>query len=182
MATDFPDKNNSFVIKDNDIHEEVVVNSLEKIDVTWNSYLTSAGSSIHYSFICPITQQIMEDPVIIQDGNTFERAAITKWLSKNNTSPIDRTIIVDRRLYRNTNLKILIQEFMKNNQNVVKKDSELDKVLEARKTQKQAGSSSNNNNPFLTITHVTIPGWNTIQRAFSSSSFIQVSPRIVIDN
>lgn len=157
---------------------QLPVEMVEIVDVTWKSYLTSMGSSIHHSFICPITQQIMVDPVTIQDGNSFERAAISEWLSKNNTSPIDRSEITDKRLYSNTNLKILIQEFMKNNPNAVKKDSELDKVLGARIIQKQIGSIHRpSQNPFLTITHVTIPGWNTIQNALSSRSN---TPRIAI--
>lgn len=40
--------------------------------------------------ICPITQQIMTDPVTDRDGNTYDRAAIMQWLSTNNTSPITR--------------------------------------------------------------------------------------------
>nr|CAD1821201.1 unnamed protein product [Ananas comosus var. bracteatus] len=31
------------------------------------------------AFICPLTKQIMQDPVIIESGCTFEREAITKW-------------------------------------------------------------------------------------------------------
>ena len=31
-------------------------------------------------FMCPITQELMIDPVVTSDGNTFERHAITAWL------------------------------------------------------------------------------------------------------
>ena len=41
-------------------------------------------------FRCPITQEIMADPVLAMDGNTYERSAITEWLKKNPTSPITR--------------------------------------------------------------------------------------------
>ncbi len=40
------------------------------------------------SFLCPITREIMNDPVIDPDGNTFERAAIENWLKEHSTSPI----------------------------------------------------------------------------------------------
>ena len=30
-------------------------------------------------YICPITQDVMIDPVIATDGHTYERAAIAKW-------------------------------------------------------------------------------------------------------
>jgi hypothetical protein len=41
-------------------------------------------------FICPITQEIMQDPVIGLDGNSYERSAIEKWLAKETTSPLTR--------------------------------------------------------------------------------------------
>jgi len=37
--------------------------------------------------ICPITQELMNDPVIAADGHTYERVAIERWLKTNTTSP-----------------------------------------------------------------------------------------------
>ena len=37
--------------------------------------------------LCPITQELMRDPVITTDGHAYERTAITTWLQKHNTSP-----------------------------------------------------------------------------------------------
>ena len=31
--------------------------------------------------ICPISQQVMEDPVVCADGHSYERAFIQKWLA-----------------------------------------------------------------------------------------------------
>ena len=42
------------------------------------------------NFICPITHSIMKDPVICEDGITYERTAIMQWLQTNSTSPITR--------------------------------------------------------------------------------------------
>jgi len=39
-------------------------------------------------FICPITGEIMFDPVVASDGNTYERYAIIKWFKTKKTSPI----------------------------------------------------------------------------------------------
>ncbi|MHB9147949.1 MAG: U-box domain-containing protein [Candidatus Amoebophilus sp.] len=38
------------------------------------------NESIPEECFCPITQEIMEDPVIAQDGHTYERQAIKRWL------------------------------------------------------------------------------------------------------
>ena len=37
--------------------------------------------------VCPITLSAFVDPVIAQDGHTYERAAICKWLDAKRTSP-----------------------------------------------------------------------------------------------
>lgn len=37
---------------------------------------------------CPITQSLLVDPVICADGHTYERAAITRWLTTSPTSPV----------------------------------------------------------------------------------------------
>ena len=34
--------------------------------------------------VCPITRELMVDPVIAADEHTYERAAITTWLRTNN--------------------------------------------------------------------------------------------------
>jgi hypothetical protein len=46
--------------------------------------------SIPNEFLCPITAEIMRDPVIGTDGHTYERSAITAWLGSNAISPITR--------------------------------------------------------------------------------------------
>ncbi|KAG2443689.1 hypothetical protein HXX76_002037 [Chlamydomonas incerta] len=33
-------------------------------------------------FICPITQEVMEDPVVAADGHTYERKLIEKWMQR----------------------------------------------------------------------------------------------------
>lgn len=40
------------------------------------------------SFLCPITRELMTDPVVDPDGNSYERSAIENWLQEHSTSPI----------------------------------------------------------------------------------------------
>ena len=42
------------------------------------------------AYYCPITQEIMIDPVIDPDGNTFEREPLLEWIRSHHTSPITR--------------------------------------------------------------------------------------------
>ena len=39
------------------------------------------------AFVCSITQELMEDPVMALDGHTYERCAIERWLERRHTSP-----------------------------------------------------------------------------------------------
>ncbi len=39
-------------------------------------------------YICPISNEIMLDPVVCSDGHTYERAAIETWFSGHLTSPV----------------------------------------------------------------------------------------------
>lgn len=43
------------------------------------------------SFYCPLTLELMRDPVIDKEGNSYEREAIEGWLSTNQSSPMTRT-------------------------------------------------------------------------------------------
>ena len=57
------------------------------------------------AFLCPITQAVMEDPVILEDGFSYEREAITQWLQKNPVSPstnqpVDPKVMIENRLLR----------------------------------------------------------------------------------
>ena len=51
------------------------------------------------SFVCPINQTIMEDPVITPYGTTYERSAILNWLKKHNTDPLTKKKIIKRYAY-----------------------------------------------------------------------------------
>jgi hypothetical protein len=39
---------------------------------------------------CPITMVVMEEPVVADDGHTYERSAIAEWVKKKGTSPLTR--------------------------------------------------------------------------------------------
>jgi hypothetical protein len=63
------------------------------------------------TFFCPITHELMVDPVIDPDGNSYERHAIEDWLRQNNTSPITRVPLNATDLRPNRALKTAIDEY-----------------------------------------------------------------------
>ena len=42
----------------------------------------------HEQLLCPITKELMVNPVLLSDGFLYEKDAITTWLKNNNTSPM----------------------------------------------------------------------------------------------
>jgi len=58
---------------------------------------------------CPITAEIMTDPVCTADGFTYERTAITEWLRSNDTSPSTGAKLTCKRLIPNITVRCLLQ-------------------------------------------------------------------------
>ena len=46
------------------------------------------GADLQPFLQCPITQEIMLDPVVGEDGQTYERKELARWLHVKNTSPM----------------------------------------------------------------------------------------------
>ena len=56
-------------------------------------------------FYCPITGELMKDPVSDPEGHTYERTAILRWLSNHTTSPMTRNDLLVKNLNPNITLK-----------------------------------------------------------------------------
>ncbi|GAB4833026.1 U-box domain-containing protein 44 [Ancistrocladus abbreviatus] len=59
---------------------------------------------IYDSFVCPLTKQVMRDPVTIETGQTFEREAIEKWFEGCNENGRRPTCPVTLKELRSTDL------------------------------------------------------------------------------
>ncbi|KAL1199875.1 E3 ubiquitin-protein ligase PUB22 [Cardamine amara subsp. amara] len=64
-------------------------------------------------FLCPISLDIMKDPVIVSTGITYDRDSIEKWLfsGKKNTCPVTKQVIAETDLTPNHTLRRLIQSW-----------------------------------------------------------------------
>jgi chromosome segregation ATPase len=62
------------------------------------------------TIICPITQEIMVEPVIAFDGQSYEKTAIEQWFQSNNKSPSNGTELPCRMLIANHSLRKVITE------------------------------------------------------------------------
>lgn len=66
---------------------------------------------INKDFICPISLQLMSDPVVDMNGHTFERKSIDDWYQRSNISPITHLPVSSKHLTPNLLLKRQIMEF-----------------------------------------------------------------------
>lgn len=66
-------------------------------------------SGMEHLLKCPITLQVFRDPVMAEDGHTYERTAIERWLRRNQTSPMT-TEPMGLNLLSNRSLKSVIAE------------------------------------------------------------------------
>jgi U-box domain len=65
-------------------------------------------------FVCPITSEIMNDPVLCEDGFSYERSAIEMWFSKDKrTSPMTNMELTSIETTPNVALKNEIENFLK---------------------------------------------------------------------
>ena len=67
-------------------------------------------------FYCPITQELMSDPVVIADGFSYERSAIEQWMEAHSTSPKTNLPLVHQYVVPNITLKIIIDEWQSRQQ------------------------------------------------------------------
>lgn len=87
--------------------------------------ITCTQNEIPNEFLCPITLDIMRDPVICSDNFTYERSAILQI--KNSISPLTRQPIDKNNLISNVKLKELIHNFCQENKIIL---SPLDQLYE----------------------------------------------------
>ena len=68
-----------------------------------------AADGISSSLLCPITQQLMTDPVFTMDGHTYERSAIEAWLKTNDTSPATGKPLPSKKLVDNVRARGMVR-------------------------------------------------------------------------
>jgi len=79
-------------------------------------------------WLCPITLDLMTDPVIAPDGHTYERYAIEDWLKINKTSPVTNLPLTSNNLIPNIALRSTIEEMTKKNVKVKHEEPIIDDV------------------------------------------------------
>ena len=61
-------------------------------------------------YFCPITGEIMRDPVINSASQTYERSAIENWYKTHDTDPITGEKVENKMLISNLSAKSMIRK------------------------------------------------------------------------
>ena len=69
----------------------------------------SGAAEVPDDYVCPITAEIMTDPVCTVDGFCYERDAITEWLRTKDTSPSTGAMLESKALIPNYSLRSIIR-------------------------------------------------------------------------
>ncbi|KAE8721809.1 U-box domain-containing protein 25 [Hibiscus syriacus] len=78
--------------------------SLEPLDLV--------GVQVPYYFRCPISLELMRDPVTVSTGQTYDRTSIESWADTGNTAcPVTRAPLSDFTLIPNHTLRRMIQDW-----------------------------------------------------------------------
>ncbi|CAL9754981.1 unnamed protein product [Musa acuminata subsp. burmannicoides] len=97
--------------------------SFKEKEVKYYSKRNSLGSQPLeplQSFYCPITRDVMEDPVETSSGQTFERSAIERWFADGNTTcPLTMTPLNTGFLRHNITLRKSIEEWKERNNIII---------------------------------------------------------------
>ena len=95
----------------NKLKAKIVDNTNNKNYIRANSITDFYNKDMKKEFICPITQKIMEEPVITPYGTTYEKKAIIDWIKKNKTDFQTKNLLTEDMLVTNHILKVEIKEY-----------------------------------------------------------------------
>lgn len=73
------------------------------------------GDAVPDSLLCPVTQDLLREPVLTVDGHTYEYSAIRRWLESNSTSPVTGASLPSKTLVPNLAMRALVADWLQRN-------------------------------------------------------------------
>ncbi|XP_019145869.1 WD repeat, SAM and U-box domain-containing protein 1 isoform X2 [Corvus cornix cornix] len=89
-----------------------VLQKIEELRMT----MISVSVPVPDEFLCPITRELMNDPVIATDGYSYEREAMENWISNRRSSPMTNLPLHSLMLTPNRTLKMAISRWLETQQ------------------------------------------------------------------
>eukprot|EP00930_Biecheleria_cincta_P047837 TRINITY_DN33236_c0_g1_i1.p1 TRINITY_DN33236_c0_g1~~TRINITY_DN33236_c0_g1_i1.p1 ORF type:complete len:396 (+),score=79.84 TRINITY_DN33236_c0_g1_i1:49-1236(+) len=89
------------------------------------------GLRVPPSFRCPISQEVMRDPVVTADGHTYERSSIEEWFRQGRrTSPLTNVSLPNRELLSNLALREAVGHYASGLRPLLRDEADQRKSLE----------------------------------------------------
>ena len=66
----------------------------------------------YHAALCPILHAPFREPVVAEDGHTYERSAIEHWLRDHNTSPLTGEVLAMKMLIPNHTVRGLSRKWL----------------------------------------------------------------------
>lgn len=98
------------------------------------------GDSSFEIFICPITHDVMTDPVVTADGYTYERSAIAQWFELSRKSPITGQMLKHTDLIPNHSVRTLLKMLI---------DTSAERVCKAKEDETEARRPLQTSHPLV---------------------------------
>mmetsp|Transcript_33852 Transcript_33852/g.35157 ORF Transcript_33852/g.35157 Transcript_33852/m.35157 type:complete len:150 (-) Transcript_33852:309-758(-) len=96
-----------------DESEKVNISEKKPDEISIKSSSTN-NKNVSPHFFCPISHELMRDPVVTPHGISFERKSIENHLKAKSNCPITKKELKKEQLSPNNCLKQLIEEYIKN--------------------------------------------------------------------
>ncbi|XP_030537394.2 U-box domain-containing protein 43-like isoform X1 [Rhodamnia argentea] len=121
------------LVRSNSITERRILISLEKILTNWSMEpnIQTGGMDLDFeegaqispfkNFLCPLTKEVMKDPVVLESSQTYEREAIKYWFerciddARDVTCPVTGQVLKSLELKPNIGLAGAIEEWVNRN-------------------------------------------------------------------
>lgn len=104
-------------------NEEIIINNpYKEFTDKINEYLRNTDDKIMdipNEYFCPISKEIMLEPVVIRDGYTYEKKSIKEWFKYSNKSPITSKMVRNKIYLNNTSLRNMIREWIDKHKNLI---------------------------------------------------------------
>lgn len=101
-------------------------NSAEEVFVPWSD------DEIPHKFKCPISLEIMTDPVLCSDGFYYDRECIVNWLSQHHRSPMTNLELHNPSIRRDQGLAQCIERWIAEKWQIFR-ENEANRTLESLK-------------------------------------------------
>lgn len=121
---------------------QAVPKQLRKVDTL--EELSADVITVPHEYICPLSQDLLEDPVTTADGFTYERSAITRWFQIRRSSPLTGLELQSVAIRRNRQLSNEIEAW-------VRAEDILGTAADARPRKRSRTSSDGSSTAVVTV-------------------------------